>query len=83
MLPRAEDVTDGPYELRLLKAPALSGLGLGLFAWLIESRLGSLIYPIIAKQSGVTQVSIQIVRLGTMFRTVLMLNAMLHIIGSA
>ncbi|GLC33742.1 hypothetical protein PLESTB_000111000 [Pleodorina starrii] len=55
-LPPAHDVSDAPYELKELQAPVLRGLALSFFLNIFESGLGSWIYPVLAKQSGVTQV---------------------------
>lgn len=59
-LPLAEEVTehDAPYELRSLKAPVLRGFALDCFLYFFESSLGSLAYPVLGRQSGVSQVGV-------------------------
>ncbi|EFJ49246.1 hypothetical protein VOLCADRAFT_89962 [Volvox carteri f. nagariensis] len=52
----AQELTDAPYELKELHAPVLRGFALNAFVSVFESSLGAWIYPILAKQSGVTQV---------------------------
>jgi hypothetical protein len=56
-LKRAEEVTEGPYELKELQAPVLRGFALTTFVNLFEGSVGDLIYPSLAQKSGVTQVS--------------------------
>jgi hypothetical protein len=55
-LPPVEAITDGPYELKLLKAPSLQGWALRAFISLYESGLGGSIFASISAQSGVKQV---------------------------
>ncbi|PNW86966.1 hypothetical protein CHLRE_02g103350v5 [Chlamydomonas reinhardtii] len=55
-LQRAEEVTEGPYELKELQAPVLRGFGLTAFVNLFEGSVGDLLYPGLAQKSGVTQV---------------------------
>lgn len=56
-LQRAEEVTEGPYELKELQAPVLRGFGLTAFVNLFEGSVGDLLYPGLAQKSGVTQAS--------------------------
>lgn len=55
-LPPAEEVEHAPYELRSLQAPVLRGLSLDMFLTVYESSLGYYLYPILGRQSGVSQV---------------------------
>ncbi|GLI59671.1 hypothetical protein VaNZ11_001610, partial [Volvox africanus] len=55
-LPPAQELTSAPYDLKELQAPVLRGLLLSAFISVFESSLGEWIYPLLAKQSGVTQV---------------------------
>ncbi|KAJ9517750.1 hypothetical protein QJQ45_004048 [Haematococcus lacustris] len=45
-----------PYNMKLLKAPVLSGLALTAFITMMESPMGATIYSAVGPQSGITQV---------------------------
>ncbi len=55
-LPSAEDAPDDEYTLKGIQTPVLTGLALNCFISLFESAAGPYIYPILALQSGITQV---------------------------
>jgi hypothetical protein len=55
MLPPVEEANP-EYDLRLIRSPVLTGFSLRTFVSMLEGPGGSWIYPIIAWQSGITQV---------------------------
>ena len=54
-LPPADQASPA-YDLKDMKSPVLTGFALRTFMSLLESAAGSLLYPVIAWQSGLTQV---------------------------
>ena len=54
-LPPAEKAP-ATYDLKDMKAPVLTGFALKTFTSLLESSAGAWLYPVIAWQSGLTQV---------------------------
>lgn len=52
--PPAEQVTDGPYEVRTMTLPPLSGRGLSTFVAAFE-RINWVLFPSMHKSNGFTQ----------------------------
>jgi hypothetical protein len=57
LLPPAHEVHDGPYELRSLQAPVLSGWSYAAFIRLSESAAFALVLPKLLRDSGLPQAS--------------------------
>ncbi|KAK9810013.1 hypothetical protein WJX72_003338 [[Myrmecia] bisecta] len=55
-LPPAEQVTEGPYDLRPVRAPILTGLPLRLFIWFAETSFFGPILDKLMRDSGLPQV---------------------------
>jgi hypothetical protein len=57
VLKPAVEVVEGPYDLKGLQAPTLSGFLLRCFVWITETPLQSMLHRHVARQSNVPQVS--------------------------